>query len=330
MSDNVDPTLPYPSLTPLHEDGKAPVRKYINTATEELTENAMSYDSTYGNHGHAFLTMPAAAYQVLHGDVPFQMPQQPTINPVHANFATATMVAETNRQHKAAWTAWNLLRKIEKTLRKQLLDAGDSDYFAVMKVECSGFASRSVLELLEHLMTTYGQFTDKERREAMDRLNVPWEGGPLEAVIKQIKVAADAITISDDDQRNKLYDLINDSNLMPDPCQRWRMKPDADKTYASAKEHFQKYASDRSSTTSGGAGLGAANHVQQEAVLEASAATIIEYEIQMANQATTIGDLKSQPAAQEAALRAYQDAHRNNNRNNYCMSQPCACWFHFL
>jgi hypothetical protein len=49
-------TYAYPVLSRLHEIGGKPNRQRILRTMQELTANAVSVDSLYGDHGHTFLT----------------------------------------------------------------------------------------------------------------------------------------------------------------------------------------------------------------------------------------------------------------------------------
>jgi hypothetical protein len=87
--------------------------------------------------------------------------------------------------------------------------------------------------------TTYGSFTKAERRDVSARMEIPWEGGLLETVIQQIQEASDAFglggaQLSDTQMRDKLYDLVSTSNLLPKACQQWCMRQEADKTWDQA------------------------------------------------------------------------------------------------
>ena len=77
---------------------------------------------------------------------------------------------------------------------------------------------------------TYSAFTEAERREVASRIDISWEGGSLEIVIRQIQEGSDAFGIggaalNDNKKRDRLYDLVTSSNLMPKACQCWRMRP---------------------------------------------------------------------------------------------------------
>ena len=161
------------------------------------------------------------------------------------------------------------MRKTESSLRNQLLAAADDVYWRRLRLPTLGYASRSVRDLLAHMITTYGRFTDAERQAVAARLEVPWEGGPLEVVIQQIEDAAEAFNLggagmTDAQKRDKLYDLVNSSGLIPEACQKWRMKPQADKTWDNAITLFLEHANDRDDMlTSGNAGYKANNMMEQ-------------------------------------------------------------------
>ena len=322
---------PYPVLSRLHEIGGKPNRQSILRTLQELTANAASVDSVYGLHGHVFLTMTPTTYQALNDGTAFVPPLVPDPNPAIVA-GSAAVVAESVRQHSVDTKAYTLMRHVQNTLRKMLLDSGDEIYWRRMRQHTILYSGRTVRELLDHMESTYGSFTEAERREVTARLDVPWEGGPLETVIQQIEEASDAFgstggALTEVQQRDKLYDLVQASNLMPEACQRWRMRPEVDKTWTDACKHFQQYANDRDEVqTSSGAGFHA-NHV--EIALAANADALASLHDQMANlgvantnQAATILDLTTRLAASTANHRAYRDGvnrtgyipRSNNNR----------------
>ena len=78
---------------------------------------------------------------------------------------------------------------------------------------------------VDHLIESYGRFTETERKEVTSRMEVPWEGGPLEFVIQQISDAADAFALAGtpllaQQQTDRLYNLVKESGLLSDACQR--------------------------------------------------------------------------------------------------------------
>ena len=181
---------------------------------------------------------------------------------------------------------------------------------------------------------TYGAFPEAERRDVTSRMDILWEGGPLEIVIQQIQEGSDTswiggAALNDNKKRDRLYDLVNSSNLMPKACQRWIMRPVIEKTWQNACTHFQQFANHRDEVqTAGGAGF-VANHI--ELTLAANTIALSHLNTQMANlgvtnttQAAIILDLTTRLAAATATHRAYHDTlnyrprntHNNNNNNN--------------
>jgi hypothetical protein len=142
-------------------------------------------------------------------------------NKEYANAApTAFQISEAVQQHAAAWRTYRLICKTESSLRNQLLAAADAVYWRRMHLPTLGYATRTIPELLTHLLTTYGRFTDAEGQAVASWLEIPWEGGPLEIVIQQIEDAADALKLGGAEmtapqKRDKLYDLVNNSRLFP-------------------------------------------------------------------------------------------------------------------
>lgn len=340
------PNFPHPVLTKIHEPGRKPTRQSILTCQTELTANAASVDSVYSEHGHAFLTMTPLDFTALNGGVPFVMPVRPPMDPVHVQGATAAQITEDNRLHAQAWKAYTLMRQTQQQLRNQLLAAGDDLYFRAVKPPVLGYSAITVRQLLYHLFLTYGTFTEAERRQAATKMEQPWDGGPLETVILQLDQAQEAFAnggqaITNEQKRDKLYDLVVASGLMPDACQTWRMRPVAEKTWANAVLHFSTYADDRDELlTSGGAGY-RANNVDE--TLLATSDALQDLHLHMANMAkrddqknSTIIDLTARLAAAKAALKAYNESANQQRRQRPGRNLPPAttnqrnkyCWSH--
>ena len=205
-----------------------------------------------------------------------------------------------------------------------------------MQVRNAGYRTRTVPELITHMIENYGPFDETERLAAKSRMNVPWEGGNLDVTILQIQETADAFELgdaplSDTDKVDQLYHLINQSNLLDHACELWRFKPSEQKNWASVQSHFTQYASDRKKQlTASSAGYTANN---AETALSRASGQIADMNVHMANlsernveQSSNITDLTARLAASEATLRAFQaavprdtnrDANRNTRTRNY-------------
>jgi cell fate (sporulation/competence/biofilm development) regulator YlbF (YheA/YmcA/DUF963 family) len=326
MSTNEVRTYAYPILSCLHEVGGNPNRQRILRTMQELTANAALVDSLYGVHGHTFRTMSPNDYQVLNRGIVFVMPVQPVPNPDIIAGATTAVIAETVRQHGVHQKVHAHMCLIQATLRKILLDSSDEIYWRRMHQNIILYSGRMVRELLIHMGTTYGTFTEAERCNVNSNMDVPWEGGPLETIIQQIQEVSNAFglggaALSDTQMCDKIYDLVSASNFLPEACQQWRMRPEIDKNWDNACTHFQQFANDRDQVqTAGGAGFHT-NHI--ELALAANAEAMTDLNLQVANlsvsnttQNTTIQELMTKLATTNAAHQAYRDTVTNNNHTN--------------
>jgi hypothetical protein len=162
-------------------------------------------------------------------------------------------------------------------------------------------------------------------------MEVPWEGGPLEFVIQQISDAADAFALagtplSAQQKTDKLYNLVKESGLLSDACQRWRMFPTAEITWAAATAPFQQYANDRDEElTTETAGYQRANHVQTNS----NTGTLRDITSQLANLAAQdesrntefralqaeLTANKAESATTKAMFTAYKEANKGRGNN---------------
>jgi hypothetical protein len=186
--------------------------------------------------------------------------------------------------------------------------------------------------MLNHLIESYGRFAETERKEVASRMEVPWEGGPLEFVIQQISDAADAFDLAgtpllaQQKTDKELYNLVKESGLLSDACQRWSMFPTADKTWAAATNHFQQYANDRAKElTTETAGYQRANHTQTNS----NTGTLRDITSQLANLAARnesqntefralqaeLAANKAESAATKAMFTAYKEANKGRGSN---------------
>ena len=293
--------FPHRVLTRLHDPGHRPTRQKLLLVQRELNANARTVESVHGEHGHMFLTMPIEQYQPLHGDEPFVMPAKPTPDPVHGDNVTAARITENTRIHTNQWAQYRLMKATDRDLRNLLLTAADEDYWGPMCDPVHGFGTVTTLDLLTHMFATYGVLTEKEAHQAMSSLDTPWEGGPLETVIQRLLRVARELgpeAVSATFQRDKLYNIVHASNLLPDACQRWRLLPPAEKTWPNAMAHFQRYATDRDNVvTAGDAGFQTANLATQTTALR-------DLALQSALDAVT--ELRASLAATESAFQAHR------------------------
>ena len=182
-----------------------------------------------------------------------------------------------------------------------------------------GYGNKTVSQLIQHMIDTYGALTEAERVAAQSRMSLPWEGGPLEQIINNIDdCSADlemgGTALSSAQKRDKLYDLVNASKLLTDACQQWRMKLDPSKTWFAAKAHFQKHANDRDQTmTSANAGY-QANHTPVDPAASPTATQTTPDQLQIANLTAQMTQMANQIELSEAKRQSYREGQQASNR----------------
>jgi hypothetical protein len=162
---------------------------------------------------------------------------------------------------------------------RAILGATPGNYIVTLSDPDFGYANVTTIQLLTHLLNTYGTMTSADRDANQARMSAPWSPPtPIEALFHQLEAGqrfADraAEPIADTQLARMGHQLVLKSGMFPDGCREWRLKPAADQTWANFKTHFARQDLDRQETatsTSGGYN-GTAFHVQ--ATLPASDST---------------------------------------------------------
>jgi hypothetical protein len=144
-------------------------RKQILLVKLKLDANSSSVDSVFGHPGYVFLTLSPSEYADLHGS-PFQIPEQPPMDPTPPPGGNATptaaQMAEALQLHTNAWRAYKLMRATKQKLRNQLLAAADNVYWQGLRHVRLGSNMCSIQDMLNHLIESYGRFTETERKKS--------------------------------------------------------------------------------------------------------------------------------------------------------------------
>jgi hypothetical protein len=241
MSDSFP--FPHPTLTPII--GK-PTHLTLRLFYRQLYANARTVDSVRGGglHGFLALVMSPEKYFALAGEV-FVVPLHPGANPVHPPTATGPQITEINRVYTAALAEMVEYRKIHQLLKKQILDAIDPLFLAVLEDGAMGFADVSAAALVTHLTTKYGKLTGDAKDANTASLDLPWNpDDPLETIwtrLAAIKlIAFDAgQPIPDDLIVRKTLHVIEKTGIFDDYARRWRERPEADQTYVEFEHFFE-------------------------------------------------------------------------------------------
>ena len=146
-----------PDLTPVI--GKPDYETLYQTIID-LRTNAISVHSNLGggNHGHLGLLMSPAQYAV-ESQVPFIRPTHPGV--LNIPVATARHLADQmEREYKERnLRVFHEVRSVEKALTQQVVSALESKYLLSFKNRQTGQFNGNLLQILQHLQTTYGQIS---------------------------------------------------------------------------------------------------------------------------------------------------------------------------
>lgn len=253
---SVTANFPYPLLTTFASDRSPPNHASLLLLQRELNADAMSVHSHRGGgrHGHLILTVPADRYREL-ATVDFEVPlAQPIVPAIPVGSSTA-ITNEIVRRHQGRQRDFQQYHDTDKALVRALIAATPITYIEALSDPELGFAQVTTLALLTHLQATYGTITSADRDTYQIAMRAPWAPPtPIEVLFKQLeegkRMAALALEPVADSQLVRLgQTLILKTGLFPDGCREWRLKADADQTWAEFKLHFARHDRDRLETT---------------------------------------------------------------------------------
>jgi len=250
MTESVATNFPKAELTALAPD-VLPTLATLKLLHSELNDNAMSIHSDRGDgiQGHLVLTISPAAYLAVAG-VPFVAPVHPGVAPVHNAGATAAQITETNRQHAADLKEFQVYTAVQAALKRQLLAAVPNSYINDLRSEAYNYARVTVLQLLEHLDTSYGVVTAHELQQNLHDLQRQWTSAqPLADLWKQIRTcqafAEDFAPITDEYAVLVATENLEKTGLFTDALKDWHKRDLADQTLAQLKVDFNKAEKER-------------------------------------------------------------------------------------
>ena len=160
----------------------------IAKAHAQLNENATSVYSSRGNPslGNYILTASDAEY-LLRAGIAFIIPFNPGVHPVVAPGATNSQIAHAKLEHEESTREFRLFKAVDHALKSQLVNAIDNIYIKYLRDRVTGFATRSVRDILQYLYQTYGSVTPAQLTDNDERFRAPYDGSTdLEAYFNGI------------------------------------------------------------------------------------------------------------------------------------------------
>jgi hypothetical protein len=249
MSSKTTFPFPHETLTVLTHKPNAATIKLL---TKEVYANAKSVHSVHGGglNGHLGIAMAAAPYQIRAGAL-FIAPPHPGAQPVHIATATAAQITAANRAYDQDMTDFNTCQTIKESIKQQILNAVDNIYLQDLEDDVFGYADVTIIEILQHLRTTYGLLTANDLEVNRNQLTEPWNPDePFENIWKQIKIIrAVAIAgneaISDQVTIELTLMALDKAGVYDHAITIWHDKPDAEQTWDIFIAHFNKQEKQR-------------------------------------------------------------------------------------
>ena len=95
-------------------------------------------------------------------------------------------------EHEAQLKVWKQYTTVEQTLKYQLIAAFDGIYLKSISNGHTGFATLTLLPMLQHLYDTYGDLTPTELEDNDERMKTAYDiTTPVETLYDQIEQAVD-------------------------------------------------------------------------------------------------------------------------------------------
>jgi hypothetical protein len=169
--------FPRPILTKIGDNNTQPTFTSILIAHVELNANVASIYSARGDglQGHLALTIDENDYvERSLGNKPFLPPIAPPTFLIHSETSSDAQIAETNRQHKSRKEEFILFHNANTALRNLLIAAVPPIFLADQRNPMTGLGSKTVLQLLTYLHTTFGSISEKELEQNTARMQLQW------------------------------------------------------------------------------------------------------------------------------------------------------------
>ena len=118
-------------------------------------------------------------------------------------------------------------------------------YIAVLKAPLLGYTNVQASTILNHIVTTYGEITQDDLAENIDRLESAWDPvTPFESLVIRANecrdfAAAGNDPITDAAMLRAFVKSVEASGVLVEAIKDWRKKPTADRTWANVVPFFR-------------------------------------------------------------------------------------------
>jgi hypothetical protein len=180
------------------------------------------------------------------------------------------------RDWEEALRVFHEVRGVEKALTQQVVAAVEAKYLLALKNRQTGQFNGNLLEILTHLLTTYGEISPAQLCAfEKDIIEMTYDTTPpIDIVFQKVEdlmmycdFAQCPFTAEQSIQRAyNIINIINSTGLYKDYIKTWSRRPRADRTWENFKDHFRTAHLELQETgelTLNEAGYGTANLVNE-------------------------------------------------------------------
>lgn len=238
---------PFPHAT-LTTIDSPPNAASIKQLTREVYANLRSVYSANGGgaNGHLGLAMPTAQY-VIRAGLPYVDPQHPGPLPVHAAGSTGPVITAINRAYDHSLAEFQTHHSVNESVRAQILQAVPNIYTQALEDPDFGYSDVTIISILSHLRTTYGQLTPKDLEDNRELLKDRWNpDAPLEDLWKHIRTIrataiAGAVPIADGTTIELTLVALTKAGVYNHAITTWQDRDTMDHTWLNFVAHFTKH-----------------------------------------------------------------------------------------
>jgi hypothetical protein len=219
-----------------------PTYEAIKELHMKLNENVVKVHSNLGNGllGYLGVTITPAICNTLSAQ-PFVIPSNPGTAPVFPDDATGPQIANIRVIFQDRFYAFKKYMDVCNAISALIIEVIDPMYLATLRLPYVGIRTRTPLQILAHLYTSYAKITPADL-DANDRaMKQPRDvNQPIAVMYQQIEdsiefAAAGQTPYSPEQVLSIAYQLVFRTGIFTDDCKIWKRQAAAYKTWTQFK-----------------------------------------------------------------------------------------------
>jgi flagellar hook-associated protein FlgK len=226
-----------------------------NTTVNQLKQQAAKITAAVktskwgGRHGHLALVLNESEYRMVTSVDTADVDRLDTPPIIPANLANNTTVvnrARINATHNLENQEFWKQEAVDAIMVERIVsEVVDSTYVEELEDDYIGYSSQTIKTIIDHLKTEWCTVTTLEKKQASEAFNLQWDFTThitkfARELDKQQKLCREiGVPAADETKIQKYVENMYASEMFDDKEMRiWENKPDAEKTWPTAKTYF--------------------------------------------------------------------------------------------